>query len=76
MVIPQTIVALAPILAPSSTYVLRNSRRTFARGRKSLVNAAFGPTKTRSPSVTPIQIDMPFLITESSPIVTPSSTKE
>jgi hypothetical protein len=52
--IPQTRVALAPIEAPRRTRVGVIFQSGFcARGRRSLVNTAHGPTKTSSSIVTP-----------------------
>ena len=52
---PQTMVALAPIVAPRLTSVGRNSflRSISARGLLTLVNTQDGPQKTPSSSVTP-----------------------
>src|SRR5262249_31247341 len=53
---PQTMVALAPIVAPRLTRVWRNSlfRSISARGLLTLVNTQEGPQKTPSSSVTPL----------------------
>lgn len=55
MRVPQTIVALAPMVAPGPTAVgwIARLRSTAARGLRTLVNTADGPTKTSSASVTP-----------------------
>ena len=58
MVLPQTIVALAPIVAPSFTKVgihLSFDFGYFERGFKSLVKTAEGPTKTKSSKVILLQ---------------------
>jgi hypothetical protein len=54
-VTPQTMVALAPMEAPRSTSVGSNAclRSTKARGVRTLVNTADGPTNTSRSSVTP-----------------------
>src|SRR2546428_2217769 len=55
IVIPQRIVAFAPILAPSSTCVGTISQYVeSALGYKSFVKQAWGPTNTRFPIVTPL----------------------
>ena len=55
-VVPQTMVALAPIVAPFLTRVGRNSllRSISARGFMTLVNTQDGPQNTPSSSVTPL----------------------
>ena len=54
-VAPQTIVALAPIVAPRRTRVGWYSafRETWLRGLTTLVNTQLGPQNTSSSSVTP-----------------------
>jgi hypothetical protein len=53
--VPQTMVALAPIEAPSWTAVgVTVHAPAEARGRRSLVNTALGPTNTSEPSTTPV----------------------
>jgi hypothetical protein len=53
--LPQTMVALAPIVAPRFTSVGRNSflRSISARGFMTLVKTQEGPQKTPSSTVTP-----------------------
>jgi glycosyltransferase involved in cell wall biosynthesis len=59
--VPQTIVAFAPMVAPRLTIVGSNAgargdgarRDTNARGVRTFVNTALGPTKTSSSSLTP-----------------------
>jgi hypothetical protein len=55
IVIPHRNVALAPIVAPSFTRVISNGSRRgkAARGRRTLVKTAFGPTKTSDSRRTP-----------------------
>jgi hypothetical protein len=54
-VVPHRIVAFAPMLAPRATPVATNAslRLTAARGVRTLVNTADGPTNTSSASTTP-----------------------
>jgi hypothetical protein len=54
-VTPGSTVAFAPIVAPSSIRVGAKAclRSTAARGVRTLVNTADGPTNTSRPSVTP-----------------------
>ena len=54
IVVPQTIVQLAPSVAPRSTSVRRYSalRGTAERGLKTLVKTMLGPQNTSSSSVT------------------------
>ncbi len=56
MVCPQTMVALAPMLAPRFTSVARYSclRDTWLRGLITLVNTIDGPQNTSSSSTTPV----------------------
>src|SRR5690606_28746163 len=57
IVIPGSMVALAPIEAPLLTRVLRNiSGYCFDLGRRSLVKVTFGPINTSSSKYTPSQI--------------------
>ena len=75
-VCPQTIVALAPIVAPRLTKVGRNSsfRSTSARGLLTLVKTQDGPQNTPSSSVTPLYSDTLFWILQPSPTVTSGPT--
>ena len=59
---PQTIVQLAPRLAPRPTRVARNSsfRDTWLRGLRTLVNTIDGPQNTSSSRVTPVYTDTLF----------------
>src|SRR4051812_1365864 len=68
-VTPQTIVALAPMLACSSTTVgtTVQSVPEDARGTRSFVKVAFGPTNTSSAMVTPWYTDTPFWILQRAP---------
>ena len=55
MSLPHTIVAFAPIDAPWPTTVGVTAQSSAnARGTRSLVNTALGPTNTSSPTVTPV----------------------
>src|SRR3712207_1516834 len=74
--VPHTMVALAPIEAPSWTAVgVTVHSATEARGRRSLVNTALGPTKTSDPSTTPVYTETLFWILQRSPMTAPASTK-
>jgi len=80
MVTPQTMTAPAPIDAPYRTLVGTIRQRSrglpsgeIARGRRSLVKTAQGPTKTPSSIVTPSYTDTPFWIFTPSPIFTRAS---
>lgn len=77
MVTPQTMVALAPMVAPRSTRVLDSPPGPFlrwARGVRSLVKIMLGPRKTSSDTVTPSQMRTAFLMVTRSPILAPPST--
>src|SRR5207244_9570096 len=72
---PHTIVALAPMLAPRRTRVGTTSHSSDeARGWRSLVNTADGPTNTPSSRTTPRYTDTWFWILQPSPMTTPVST--
>src|SRR5438105_1652142 len=78
MVTPQTMVALAPMVAPRRTIVSPNSSRFFlnpTRGRSTLVKTALGPTNTSSSRRTPSQMRTAFLMVTRLPITAPVSTK-
>src|SRR5215207_829429 len=71
---PQTIVALAPTDAPRRTNVRDSSHPPVARGLRSFVNTADGPTNASSSSSTPAYTDTLFWIFTRSPTRTPVST--
>src|SRR6202035_346036 len=78
MVTPHTTVAFAPMVAPRRTRVGSHPsgpRLMAARGRRSLVKMALGPTKTSSSIVTLFQTSTAFLIVTPEPITAPPSTK-
>ena len=73
--IPQTRVAFAPIDALRRTRVgVTTQSGATARGVRSLVNTAPGPTKTSSASSTPRYTDTLFWIFDRAPIRAPAST--
>src|SRR5689334_553956 len=75
-VVPQTIVAFAPIDEPRRTSVLRYSflRDTWLRGFITLVNTIDGPQKTSSSRMTPSYNETLFWILQLSPMRTPFIT--
>src|SRR5690606_26627327 len=75
ILLPQTIVALAPTVAPLPTCVASYlSRRTTAlRGLVTLVNTQDGPRKTSSPQVTPVYNDTLFCTLTLLPNTTPGA---
>src|SRR5438067_7174925 len=71
---PQTMVAFAPIDAPRPTTVgITSQSVAAARGYRSFVNTAPGPTNTSSSIVTPLYTDTLFWILQPEPIRTPAS---
>ncbi len=72
MVWPQTIVALAPIVAPFLTKVRRNSvlRGIFDRGLMTFVKTIEGQQNTSSSKVTPSYSEILFCILQPFPTVT------
>ena len=84
IVTPVTTTAPAPIAAPRATVEvptvqsdtpLSDPSGFTARGTRSLVKIACGPTKTPSASRTPLKSDAPFWILQWSPTATSTSTK-
>src|SRR5450759_1207238 len=75
-VTPNTIVALAPIVAPRRTSVRLYSffRDTWLRGLTTLVKTIDGPQNTSSSSSTPSYTDTLFCILTLLPILTPFIT--
>ena len=78
-------VAWAPMLAPSATRVSSHfavavpgawARGNAARGRRTLVNIAPGPTKTSAPSVTPSHTLVWPCSRVPAPITAPAATNE
>ena len=78
IVIPQSIVAFAPTLAPSPTCVGEYESRltTLLRGLITLVNTQLGPRKTSLPKVTPEYRLTLFWTLQFAPVFTPSATKQ
>ena len=75
IVTPHRTVTLAPMLAPRSTRVsTRTQSSLVARGNRSLVKVADGPTNTSSAIVTPLYTFTLLAILQRSPITAPSST--
>src|SRR5262249_7855218 len=75
-VTPHTIVAFAPIDAPRPTWVGTIFQSVeVARGRRSFVKVALGPTNPSSAIVTPSNTETLFWIFPRSPPATPRSTK-
>src|SRR5262245_24437609 len=76
MVVPQRMVALAPMDAPRLTSVVLYSllRTTSLRGFTTLVKTIDGPQNTWSSSTTPVYRLTLFWILQPSPILTPDDT--